>query len=337
METHDTQINSSIKLNQLGIGYRDSVLVENIQLEAYPGEFICIIGPNGCGKSTLLKTVTGIIPAVAGAVHINGENIHTKSNLELAQLYSLVLTEKIQTGNLTVFDLVSMGRHPYTNWLGTLSGSDIEIIDQCIEQVHLEKLRDRKLYELSDGELQRAQIAKALAQDTQLIILDEPTAHLDLPNRVEIMNLLAKLTEEKYKTILLTTHELDLALQTADKIWLMTSIGNIITGAPEDLVINESFEQVFSGKQFSFNKLTGSFKIKRSPKSDVYFIASTPEEIWTKNALERAGFYCEQTKGNYPEIRFLPKTKSWQINHKNNLQEVNSIAELLCWLKKERN
>lgn len=256
-----------IQTKELTIGYRRKKVEYPVQvalnLNVYKGEMVCLIGPNGCGKSTLLRSISGIQPVLKGEIHIESLPLQRQSLKEKAKLIALVLTDKVEVNNLTVYDLISTGRNPYTDWLGTLSETDRERIQIAIKQVHLEGYEKRFLDELSDGERQRALIAKALVQDTPVILLDEPTAHLDLPNRVEIMILLRTLAEETHKAVILSTHELDLALQTADKLWLMSpGQGGIIIGPPEELIHNNSIQKVFANHCFSFTGDNGSIRIK---------------------------------------------------------------------------
>lgn len=269
-----------ISAQQLSVGFRaqrkEHILFENLDLHLTPGELVCFMGSNGVGKSTLLKTLAGLLPPLAGKVNALNKNV------------ALVLTDKITATNMTVYDLVSFGQYPYLDWRISLSPSNIEIIEDAIRQVHLESLRNRKLSELSDGQLQLVMIAKALAQQTPVILLDEPTAHLDLNNRVEVMNLLRSLSRKMGKSILVTTHELDLALQTGDLIWLATGDKKIKTGMPEDLVLEGAFDEVFKFKGFDLK--TGKVEHEAHRKKEVQLFGTGYSFLWTKNALERTGY-----------------------------------------------
>ena len=194
-----------LQTSSLSIGYlqrKRPVLVQScLDLSVRAGEMVCLIGPNGSGKSTLLRTLCGLQPAIAGQSFVNGKDIQNISNHERALLISLVLTDRIEVEHATVKAIVAMGRHPHSNWWGNISEEDDAKVDGAIRMVHLEEKSDNLLTELSDGERQRVMIAKAFVQDTPIIILDEPTAHLDLPNRVEIMLLLHKLAHDTGKSI----------------------------------------------------------------------------------------------------------------------------------------
>ncbi len=244
-------MNFILHTTNLSIGYKKTIIQQDINLQLHAGELVCLIGQNGCGKSTLLRTLCSLQKPLEGTVFITGKDITTVSNSEKALLLSFVLTEKVDVDNLTVFDLVFTGRYPHTSWLGNRTHKDMEITTQAIEQVHLSHKTNEPVNQLSDGEKQRALIAKALAQDTPLIFLDEPTAHLDLPNRVEVMLLLQRLAKDTNKTIVLSTHELSLATKTADMIWLMTG-NSIATGSPNDLSLQEDIKAAFPNLDFWF-------------------------------------------------------------------------------------
>ena len=276
-----------LSLQNLSVGYelanRRNVLFENLNLSLTAGQLVCFMGPNGSGKSTLIRTLAGLHAPLSGNIKtsdrspgINPESI------------AVVLTDKIQSVNLTAYEVVAFGRYPYLGWRVNFSWEDEEQIDRAIKQINIDHLRDKKLYELSDGQLQMVMIARALAQDTPVLLLDEPTAHLDLNNRVEIMKFLRQLSRSTNKAILISTHELDLALQTADLIWLTGNQKNILTGIPEDLVLRGAFDEIFKFKGFDLK--TGKVQHGISRSERVQVTGSGYELLWTKNALERNGF-----------------------------------------------
>lgn len=250
-----------ITATNIAIGYRKGRNLRTVQqgltLKAGKGEFIAILGPNGCGKSTLLRTLGGLQPVLAGTVMVDGTPLSTLTPAARATRLSLVLTEPVQVIYMSVRALVAMGRHPYTTLTGRLTAADHKAVDKALHAVRMEAFADRYLQELSDGERQRVMIAKALAQDTPLVLLDEPTSHLDLPNRVETMLLLRKLVAETQKTILLSTHEIDLALRLADRIWLMQPQGGVVEGTPETLMAQGLLQSVFKSDGFGFEAETG--------------------------------------------------------------------------------
>ena len=285
------------------------------------GELVCLIGPNGSGKSTLLRTLTGLQKPLSGNTLIDGKEISKLKQREKALLISLVLTERVDIENATVYNIVSLGRHPHSNWWGNISTEEDRIIREAIEMVHLDHKMFHNINELSDGERQRAMIAKALAQDTPIIMLDEPTAHLDLPNRVEIMLLLHRLAHKTDKAILLSTHELDLALQAADRIWLLSSERGVEFGVPEDLVFNGSFNHVFESKSYYFNADNGNFSLNYPMTRKVWVSGHKTRMYWTLRALARAGYMVVEDS----EAQILVTETCWLFDEK----ELHTVEELL--------
>jgi iron complex transport system ATP-binding protein len=277
-----------LSTTDLSVGYSQggtvTRLFNNLNLILPAGKMFCFMGPNGAGKSSLLRTLAGLQRPLAGAITLHPRDDDKTATSQIA----VVLTDRISAVNLTVEEIVTFGRYPYLGWNVALSDTDKKKIAEAIELVHLQSLLHKRLYELSDGQLQMVMIARALAQDTPIMLLDEPTAHLDLNNRVEAMDLLRSLTRQTGKAILLATHELDLALQTADLIWLTGKRENIITGFPEDLVLNGCFDETFELKGFDLR--TGRVKHHAFRKLSVGLTGEGPEYLWTKNALERNGY-----------------------------------------------
>ena len=315
-----------LKTENLTIGYGNKAVQRNLNLEASPRDLICLTGTNGSGKSTLLRTLAGLQPALNGKVFIADKDIASLNVHQRSTLFSLVLTDDIDIDRLTVRELVAMGRFPYTNWAGTLSKQDEEIIDKALKDVHLSHKADALINHISDGEKQRAVIAKALTQDTPLVLLDEPTAHLDLPNRIEIMLLLRRLSVSTGKSFILSTHELDLALQMADKIWLMTPQG-VQIGLPEDLMLSGSFQSAFGSESFSFDAIDGHCHIHHiKTQTTVAIIADSdaqPQAAWLCRALIRIGI---QTDPN-SQTQIHCTSQGYTINNHNTLY--TTIQQLL--------
>ena len=233
--------NVSISTNNLTIGYDHHVVQRDLKFELHPGEMVCMLGPNGCGKSTLLRTLAGLQPALSGTFTTSTLN----SQLSTLPHIALVLTERLSLDNTTVHDVVAMGRYPYTSFLGGLSTTDEQIIEQSLADVGLSNTAQTFFNDHSDGEKQRTLIAKALAQETPIILLDEPTAHLDLPNRIRVLQLLRRVAREQNKTILISTHELDLAIKLSDRIMLMTPQQGIQLDTPINLREQDAFTAAF--------------------------------------------------------------------------------------------
>lgn len=248
----------------ISIGYshkkEKTIVASNIGISLEKGKLIALIGANGIGKSTLLKTITGIQKTIKGTVLLNGKNIHEFDSLTLAQNLSVVLTEKLPPSNLTVFELVALGRQPYTNWIGKLTEIDFLKVNEALELTQITHLKDKKHYEISDGQLQKVLIARALAQDTPLIILDEPTTHLDLLHKVSLFKLLKKLTQETQKCILFSTHDIDMAIQLSDEMIIMTP-ETVVQDQPCNLIANGSFNNLFKDESIVFDKEKGKFLI----------------------------------------------------------------------------
>ncbi len=256
------QKNSIIAVKELTVGYGLKVVARNINLDLEPGILCGIVGVNGVGKSTLLRTLANFQPKLAGTIEIQNKLLEKHSPSELAQKLSVVLTEQPASKNLTVQELIALGRQPYTNWIGTLTSTDKEHIQKSMDAFLLEKLRHNKCHELSDGQLQRVLIARAMAQDTSLILLDEPTTHLDLYHKVQILKLLQQLAHQNEKTIIFTTHEIDLAIQLCDKILILDGDTNPF-GDPCELIEQKHFERLFPSEMVQFDAKTGSFKVNK--------------------------------------------------------------------------
>lgn len=223
------------QLTQLVIGYPGHPVAGPLSATLHQGELCCLLGANGVGKSTLLRTLAAFQPAMAGEIWLDGQRLKEITPRHLSTLVGIVLTDRVRTAGVTVRDLVAMGRSPYTNFWGKLTEADHRQVDQAIDQVGIRPFTERQIATLSDGERQKVMIAKALAQGTPVILLDEPTAFLDFPSKVEIMLLLRELAHEMGKTLLLSTHDLDLALQTADRLWLMGRDLPLAVGTPREL------------------------------------------------------------------------------------------------------
>ncbi|MBR4793040.1 MAG: ABC transporter ATP-binding protein [Bacteroidaceae bacterium] len=257
----------TIQIESLSTGYRSknnvTIVAHDINATIHGGELTCLLGPNGAGKSTLLRTLSAFLPPVKGNITIMGRNLRDYSDRELSKTIGVVLTEKTDLRNMTVEDLIGLGRSPYTGFWGTLHQHDRDIVAKAIEMVGIEPLKDRMIHTLSDGERQKVMIAKALAQETPVIFLDEPTAFLDFPSKVEIMQLLHTLSRTTGKTIFLSTHDLELALQIADTIWLMDRQKGVMIGTPDELATNGSLNSFFTqrGIEFQIHNVDGSLCI----------------------------------------------------------------------------
>lgn len=312
-----------------------TVVASNINVALEGGEIVCLLGPNGSGKSTLIRTLSNLHAPLGGRIYLEDESLNQFSNKQIARKISTVLTDRLTIGNLSVYELVAFGRSPYTGWFGSLTKQDEEVVEWAIESTGIEQFVDRDVLRLSDGERQKVMIARALAQNTLTILLDEPTAHLDLPNRVEIIRLLRKLAHDTQKGILLSTHELDLALKAADTLWLINMNGEVITGTPEDLVLDGTFESVFERDSFDFDRSTGSFKLHQPTKAPIYLSGDTVGVFWTRRALEREGHRVTESNGTdlQIEVKFKDGGFVWKVIDGRNKVTCLSMEELITDLR----
>jgi iron complex transport system ATP-binding protein len=328
-----------LSTSNLEIGYTNGKenisILSHINLNIHQGELICLLGPNGSGKSTLLRTLGLLQKPLSGKIYLHQKEIQSYSRIQLAKNMSLVLTEKIGSNNFSVFELVALGRLPYTDWSGQLLDGDLQVIENALRITHTLSLKDRRIRELSDGQLQKVMIARAFAQEGDAMILDEPTAHLDIHNRVEIMSLLKNLAHETGKAILVSTHDWDLALSMADTFWLLNHDHNIISGIPEALILNGEFQKVFASPYYHFNLHQGKFVLNnQSGLTKISISGSSPQKEWTIHALRRNGFQIVEPLQTHPSIFILTEkdTITWQYSHNQNeliFQTLESLLEHL--------
>lgn len=262
MNRHET-----ITLCDLSTGYmrkhQSRVVAAGITASLYGGELTCMLGVNGAGKSTLLRTLSGFQPPLSGRIRVEGRDLQEYTDKELATVISVVLTERFSLRNMTVEELVGMGRSPYTGFWGTLKSEDRRIVERALSMVGIGELKARMVHTLSDGERQKVMIAKALAQETPVIFLDEPTAFLDYPSKVDVMLLLRRLCREWNKTVFLSTHDLELALQTADRLWLLDKEKGVRIGTPASLAADGSLAQYFVRPGITFDAKEHRFLIEK--------------------------------------------------------------------------
>ncbi|MDW7694350.1 ABC transporter ATP-binding protein [Flammeovirgaceae bacterium SG7u.111] len=329
-----SQLPKILRTNDLQIGYKskkgNKMVAEHLNLELYPGQLVCLLGANGAGKSTLMRTLAGIQAPLKGGIWLEDIDIHKVKKTELAKKLSLVLTENMTVGNLSVYSLLSLGRYPYVGWFGQLSEEDKRVIKEAVKATGIEEFLDKQISQLSDGERQKVLITRALVQDTPLIMLDEPTAHLDLPNRVEIIRLLREMARKTGKAIVLSTHELDLALQAADNIWLMMPNQSMVTGMPEDLILQGTFEKAFQKGGFDFCKETGTFKVNIPQRGKTINLKGDKAHyFWTKRALEREGFSFDENADLELNIHQNGQGTEWVLYKNGEAQKFSSVASTI--------
>lgn len=315
-------MSSVLKTADLCVGHSEKALLQDLNLALFKGELVCLMGPNGGGKSSLLHTLAGFLPKISGSVKFLTEG-------PMEQSVSVVLTEKNFHPDLTGLEIVSMGRYPYLDWLMQFTEKDHQKIELAFRLAGITHLKEVRNHSMSDGQRQMVMIARALAQDTPILILDEPTSHLDLNNRVEIMNLFRALAHREGKAVLMATHELDLALQTADRVWLTDGKGGIKTGVPEDLVLDGSIDEIFRLKGFTLK--TGKVDHAVSSGKCIALHGEGYAYLWTKNAVERMGIGVME--GAEPGVHVLEENGKilWRILD----QEFSKLETLLSVLIKD--
>ena len=289
---------TTIRLRDLSIGYPDKHntkrVAGHLNASIHSGELTCLLGTNGVGKSTLLRTLSAFQPPLGGTIDLLDRPLSTYDDRQLATVIGVVLTEKSDIRNMTVEELVGLGRSPYTGFWGTLKESDRKIVHEAIARVRIEPLTQRMVHTLSDGERQKVMIAKALAQETPIIFLDEPTAFLDFPSKVEVMQLLHNLTHTLQKTVFMSTHDLELALQIADKIWLMDRTNGIAIGTPEDLSLEGKLSSFFSRKGITYDTETGFFRIDTDYRREIHLHGHGSRYAMVRKALQRNGIRADR-------------------------------------------
>jgi iron complex transport system ATP-binding protein len=281
---------SILHTEQLDVGYNGRTVIEHVDIKALRGSMICLLGPNGAGKSTILRTLSGMLTPIRGSVIVENSNIGSLARKTLAQKLAIVLTDKLNPGLMTAYDIVAMGRHPYTGFFGRLKTADRDIVCTALSSVNATYLAERYYNELSDGEKQKILIARALAQEPELIILDEPTSHLDIRHRIEVVNILSRLCKEKNITVILSLHDIDLALKGCETV-LMVKDGHIVAhGTPEQIVHEGVVQKLYDISHAYYNDLLGSLEFSSACPSSVFVTGGAGSGIPVYRALRRAGY-----------------------------------------------
>ncbi len=327
--------NTTIEIKNLSTGYAskkgENVISRSLNASLEQGDLTCLLGPNGAGKSTLLRTLCAFQPMLGGDIFVMGKNIKQYKPQELAKVISVVLTDNSKINNMTAFEVIAMGRSPYTGFWGKLTDKDKKIIEKCLGWVGIESLAERKMQTLSDGERQKVMIAKAIAQETPIIFLDEPTAFLDYPSKVQMMLLLHRLAKALKKTIFMSTHDLEHALQVADQVWLLDKEKGLTTGMPEDLSVEGKIEEYFNREDVVFDRETCFFTINHETAREVSVLGKK-ESIDYKlccKALTRTGIKPYEDKDAVVRI-FVPGDGSFRlIENGKETYKVNKIKHLL--------
>jgi iron complex transport system ATP-binding protein len=327
-----------LQLQNLEIGFRgkgnDLVrLLPPVDMQLKSGDFVALMGPNGAGKTTLLRTITGMHPCLAGKVLLNGKPIHTFSKAALSKNISIVLTDRISDYFLKVYDVVAMGRYPFTGFWGQLKQSDHKLVERSMQLSGTGHLADRTLVSLSDGERQKVMIAKALAQNTPLIVLDEPAAFLDYPSKIELMQLLQQLAGQG-KTVVFSTHDLDLALHTADRLWLMARDSILKEGIPEQLVVDGDIGNYFNRSGLVFDNMHGKFVKQGNNGLKIKLQGEGLSYKWLQFALLRKGYELVENEDAVMRIFADENGYNYQLSDKDRIftTKIEHILDVLSKL-----
>ena len=334
---------AAIALDGLTIGYRlphrdEKRIGSDLSLCVHEGQFTVLLGPNGAGKSTLLRTVCGLQEPLDGRVLLSGRDLATISARERARALGVVLTERVDTWGLTVWDLVALGRAPHTRWSGRLMEDDRAAVARALLETDTDNFATRKVSELSDGEKQRVLVARALAQEPSVLVLDEVTAFLDIARRVEIMQLLRRLAHASGRALLLSTHDLDLALRTADRLWIMDRRGRVYEGCPEDLVLAGSLAEVFRHEGLDYDPASGRFELHQPSGERVGVVGSGVPAQWTQHALERLGFQVDR-EGETDVVTFVEMDGDrprWRLRYQGQESSHSTLENLTGELQSQR-
>lgn len=282
-----------LNTENLNVGYGKKIVVNNVNIQVSKGEVFCLLGANGAGKTTTLRTLSGLLKPMGGKVFLNGKDISEINKKELAKKLALVLTNRFSGSLMTVYDIVAMGRYPHTGFFGKLTEEDSEKIFVALETVNAKYLAERYFDELSDGEKQKVLVARALVQEPEIIILDEPTTHLDIKHRLELMEILKTLSKEKNIAVILSLHEIDIALKSCDKVMLIKDNNVLAYGEPEDTVNEDIINGLYGLENKNFNNLLGAVELNNSCKESVFVVAGggTGTPIYRALTKKRIGIF----------------------------------------------
>ena len=319
----------------LSIGYRtgkkEKIVHQHLNFQLHSGELTCLLGANGAGKSTLLRTLSASQPSLSGELRMLDKPVSEYTEKERSRTIGVVLTDKTFTGGLSVYELVALGRQPHTGFFGRLQKEDKRIIEEAMEQVGIAHKAKNYTAELSDGERQKVMIAKALVQECPLILLDEPTAFLDVVSRIEIMHLLHRLAVEQNKAILLSTHDIEQALVLSDKLWLLTKGEGLQYGVTEDIILSHRMDSLFPHKDIRFDYDHGVYYPTVEGHRKVCVTCEDKTLLhWALNALNRHGYQCSSNlQEGMPHIK-ANSAKEFEVNIQGESKICSSFEEMLA-------
>ena len=320
-----------LKTENLFAGYGKKVVVENVNISSIKGQVVCFLGPNGAGKTTILRTLSGLLDPVKGEVYIKEEKISNINKKDLSKQLAVVLTKKFEGGLMTCYEVVSMGRYPHTGFFGRLSQEDNEKVFEALKTVNAENLAERYFDELSDGEKQKILVARALVQEPEVIILDEPTTHLDIRHRLELVDILKKLSKEKGIAVILSLHEIDIAIKSCDKVILVKDNKVLAYGVPEDVLNENIIKKLYGIQDASFNNLLGSIELSNKLKPQVFVIGGSGYGAPIYRALTKQGIGVATGIIHENDIDYeIARTIGIHIQSERPFEAINDISLAKC-------
>ena len=329
---------TALRTSDLAVGYRTRrtrrAVLERLNVTANVGELVCLLGPNGIGKSTLLRTIARMQPALHGGIELGGTNLVAISASDLARRIGVVLTDRVGVEALSARRIVELGRYPHTGWFGALTGHDRSVVNWALDAVGATHVEDRDFIQLSDGEQQRVMIARALAQEPSLLVLDEPTAFLDVPSRVELMGLLRRLTRSGALAVVVSTHDLELALRMADVIWLAMPGGELLAGSPEDVVLAGGITRAFEGRHVRFHPDERTFRLLTGDRGTARVHGTGIHAAMARAVLEREGYALADGEASIDDAVLIEVTSAgWRASGRDGAAEGSDFASLGRYLR----
>lgn len=330
---------SLLNTNNLTVGYfRDGLfksktsILPNINLNVESGDIVCIMGHNGSGKTTLLKSLCGLLPPISGEIQLSNISLDKYSARDLAKKISVVLSGEIERSNLTVMDILSLGRYVYTDWYGRLSPSDYQIINKVISLLDISSIRSKYFSKLSDGQKQKVMLGRALVQDTEILLLDEPTNFLDVQNKLDFIHRLRSISLRQGKTIIFSSHDWPMVLDLATKIWVINEDKTISISTPEDFILSGEINNFFNHSDYEFDPKLGRFTFESDRDVGIKVEGNVEDVFWTKHAIRKTS-----THNLPPSLRLKVKRSKEKIEYnlylENNSEVFVSIDEVLTKLK----